>query len=202
MERTLEERVQRLETLLGDPRRPRSLAGRSFWIALALSGGSIGLGIKGFGLPNHPYQVASAALAVALAYHRGWLRRAGGALTVLAALLNVAQLSLLMKLFIGSGRRFPFFWLKYPSLNQVIPKWSMAWEPTALTTWEIDFTILQTFLVIVTLVGALFRFQPFVSLTALGLMVASVPAFMDFQWSWVFPAIALCAVSLYLQTEQ
>ena len=207
---TLEERLRRLETALGQGPPPVALSQRTFLYALALGVATLAIGIKGFGPPNHPYQVAAAALTAALAYHRRWFLSPGKWLVGIAALLNVAQLSLVMKLFIGSGRRFPFFWLKLPSITQpdaagkswydVLPKWSMAWEPTALTAWDIDFTVMQTFLMIVTLVGALFRFQPFVSLTALMLVFASMPAFLDFQWSWVFPAIATCAVSLYLQT--
>lgn len=207
---SLEDRLQRLEVALGQGPPPAEITTRPLLLALALSLLTCALGFRGFGLPNHPYQIAAAALTVALAYHRGWLRRPRGWVVGLQALLNTAQLSFIMMLFIGGGRRYPFFWLKLPNVVQpdaagkswydVLPKWSMAWEPTALTTWEIDFTVMQTFLLIVTLVGALFRFQPFVSLTALALIFASLPAFLGFQWAWVFPAIACCAVSFYMQS--
>lgn len=207
---SLEERLQRVEVALGQGPPPAEISAKQVLVALALALLTCALGFRGFGLPNHPYQVAAAALTVALAYHRGWLRRPLGALFALMALLNAAQLSFLMMLFIGGGRRYPFFWLKLPNLIQpdaagrswydVVPKWSMAWEPTALTLWDIDFTVMQTFLLIVTLVGALFRFQPFVSLTALALILVSLPSFLGFSWSWVFPAIACGAVSLYVQS--
>ncbi len=211
MNRSLEERLQRLETAFGQGPPPRQISSRALISALALALASLALGTQGFGLPNHPYQIAVAALFVALAYHRGWLGTSNRWAMALAATLNAAQLSFIMKLFIGGGRRYPFFWLKWPTIHQpdlasgnwydVVPKWTLGWEPTALTTWEIDFTVMQTFLLIVTLIGALFRFQPFVSLTALALVFISIPALLGFQWAWVFPAIVCCAVSLYLQSS-
>lgn len=208
---TLEDRIARLESVFGEKPPELELSPRQTLISLALALISIAVGVRGFGVPNHPYQAAGALLALLLAYHRGWLRKPKGWRIGPLFLCNALQLMLVFKLFIGSGRRYPFFWLKYPTLvspdaankswYEVVPKWSMAWEPTALTLWDVDFTVMQTFLVIVTLIGALFRFQPFVSLTALALIFASVPAFLDFQWQWVFPSLATSAICLYVQSD-
>lgn len=207
---TLEDRIERLEKALARSPLPGVLPRSLFLWSVGLSLGAVYLGYRGMGWPNHPYQVALAALAVGLAYHRRWLAPLRGWRLVVLGALNTAQLSLVFKLLIGSGRRAPFFWLRYPELSRVpegqkwydvLPAWSLVWQPSPLAVWELDLTVIQTFLLVVTLVGALFRFQPFVSLTALALLFASLPAFAGFHWDWVFPAVIASSIALYLQTE-
>jgi len=206
---SLEKRVARLESLLsvqgpvGDQlASPQLLTGTVVMVAAAA------LAFHGLGAPNHPYQGILAALAIALAYHRRWLARPRPpAIFALTAAANAASLAMLLKLFIGGGVREPLSWARYPWLRlskaegvlSLLPEWRLDWEPTALATLQVDFTVLQTFLLIVTLAGALFRFQPFVSLTALALIAVSVPAFAAFDWRWVFPALLTATVGLYLQ---
>ncbi|HQH26720.1 MAG TPA: hypothetical protein PLP17_04925, partial [Oligoflexia bacterium] len=169
-------------------------------------------GMFGLGLPNHYYQVVLAALTIALGYHRGWFAACAGGARWILGLLNVCVLSLLFKLVIGGGVRNPFFWISYPvivksppaektGLLPAMPDLQIGWEPTTLAQWSFDLTIVQTFLLLITLVGALFEFQPFISFTAFLLVVVSLPALVSFEWSWVFPAIVCAAVGLYLQSS-
>jgi hypothetical protein len=78
----------------------------------------------------------------------------------------------------------------------------VLWPAMPIADWEVDLTLIQTFLLIVTLIGALFRFQPFVSLTAFLLILVSLPAFAEFDWRFVFPAMMTAAVGIYLQTAR
>ena len=109
------------------------------------------------------------------------------------AALNTAVLAILFKLVIGSGKRFPFDWVAYPTITNnpapdgkekwttVIPNIDLSWQPSAVAAWSIDLTIIQTFLMLITLLGALFDFQPFISLTALLLILVSIPALVAFE---------------------
>lgn len=210
----LEERIARLERVLGpelvaDPLPTARLSTRTTVFAYALGAGGAYLGYLGLGLPNHPYQVVLAVLAVALGYHRRWFLVPEKAVGLALPLLNATCLAMLMKIFIGSGIRRPLEWLKYPSLTftkpegmlNIVPETRVVWENTPLAMWELDLTILQTFLLVVTLVGSLFRFQPFASLTAFLLILVSLPAFASFDWRWVFPAILSAAVVFYAQSS-
>jgi len=64
-----------------------------------------------------------------------------------------------------------------------------------------DITKIQTFLLIATLAGALFRFQGFTSLTALALLIVSIPIYLTFTWDWVVLFLVCGSVSLYLQSR-
>jgi hypothetical protein len=208
-EHQLEERVARLERLL--LQKPASMRRRtkfSPWLIWGLTVASTALAYRGLGLPNHPYQVTLGILTVALAYHRGWLALPTHRLEWALALPNALLVSMLFKLLIGSGTRQPFWWMMYPELRlqrsgekwfEVVPDMKVLWQNMPLATWTIDLTFIQTFLLIVTLAGALFRFQPFVSFTAFLLILVSLPAFASFNWAWVFPAMVSAAIVLYLQ---
>lgn len=166
--------------------------------ALFVLAASLYASYRGLGLPNHPYQWSLGFLGVALAYHRGWLAWRRHPLTFFLAGLNVCQIAMLLKLLIGSGRRYPFAWMEYPNGFQV-SSMSFTWQSPNLATWQLDLTLIQTFLFLVTVAGAVVRFQPFTSLTAILLLVASLPAFSSFDWAWVFPAMMAAGVALYLQ---
>lgn len=164
---------------------------------------------QGLGLPNHPYQAALAGMVLFIGYRLGWLRigrsRSAYALWVLDACLLAMQ----AKLLIGGGVRMPFAWVRLPALQSApptgswfdfLPRLMVQWQALSLNEWQVDLTQIQTFLVILTAVGAWFRFQPFASLTALALLVVSLPAYIDFQWNWVLPSMAATTVCFLLQT--
>ena len=207
----LEERVLRLEGKLGWRERDFSLLPEMFPWALVLLCAAVFCGYFGLGVPNHAYQLALAVLFVALFYHRNWLARPTKAVHWLLAVLNTLVLSMLFKLLIGGGMRFPFSWLYYPSIQKgaakgeegwlpSVPEFAVNWEPSPIALWSIDLTIVQTFLLLITLIGALIDFQPFISFTAFLLVVVSIPALVSFDWPWVFPAIVAAVVGLYLQS--
>jgi hypothetical protein len=168
------------------------------------------MGLRGLELPNHPYQVVLGVLTIALAYHRRWLLLPSRPVDWLLAPLNALAVSVLFKLVIGSGIRHPLWWLRYPAIQfrrdtgkwlEVLPDLQLNWNDIPLAGWEIDLTRMQTFLLMITLIGGLFRFQPFVSFTAFFLILVSLPAFASFDWTWIFPAMATTAVALYLQAS-
>ncbi len=195
---SLEERILRLEAAIPKAIGTQYLSSRQFLLSFVLAFVASTLAFKGMGEPNHPYQIALAILTVALAYHRRWFRFPSKTHQWAIAAVNCLTLAMINKLLIGSGVRQPFYWAQLPTVSS----WNLQWAPVALASWEVDLTLIQTFLLLVTLIGALFRFQPFVSLTALLLIVVSVPAFAGFQWQWVFPALAASAVAFYIQSSQ
>jgi carbon starvation protein CstA len=159
----------------------------------------------GVGLPNHPYQVGLAVIALGIAVERGWLPRPKKPVDFLTLGLNAFCLSMVSKIFIGGGVRIPFAWLKVPtldaSLGTWIPKVGVNWTPMPLSTWQIDLTQVQSYLVIVTALTAWLRFQPFASITLLLLILASLPSYVDFDWNWCLPAMAGACVSFYAQAR-
>ncbi len=156
-----------------------------------------------FGLPNHPYQPGIAIAILLVAYHRRWLKRPADALGYVLAALNAGILSLLGKLIIGGGVRMPFAWLKLPGLQGGSPGWialpQLVWQPIPLSDWPVDLTRIQSFLFVVTAAAAWVRFQPFASLTAFALLLASLPAYVDFRWDWVLPAMGSAFAAFYVQ---
>jgi hypothetical protein len=71
-----------------------------------------------------------------------------------------------------------------------------------VSDWSIDITKVQAFLLIATLAGALFRFQGFTSITALALLIVSIPVYLAFTWDWVVLFLVCGSVSLYLQSSE
>ena len=215
--RNLQQRVARLEQrLLGAI--DTSLAPEARYVVhpavpLALGVVVLACGYLGLGLPQHYYQPLFAALVLTLAYHRRfWILAADYWRWPLVA-VNFLVLTLFFKLIIGGGTRYPLDWLRVPTLrkappsegspwyDQVFPRFDLRWEgiPT-VTDLSIDITMIQTMLLIATLAGALFRFQPFASLTAVLLLVVSVPTFLGFNWDWVVLFLVFGGIALYLQT--
>lgn len=207
--RKLEERLDLIRAEKGEERGRTTHPAWPFFIGLA----SLPLAYLGLGFPNHIYQVLFAGLVMLLAYHRGLFRLASGGWLWPQAILNLVVLCLLLKFLLGAGVEYPLGWLKLPVLmksasqgdsswyRSVIPDMSIQWQGIpGLSTWSVDMTKVQTFLLIATLAGALFRFQPFASLTALVLLVVSIPSYLAFNWDNVVPFLILAGVSLYLQT--
>ena len=207
-ELSIEERVARLEGAIGWTRAPVPLKKEMFYAGAAISLVALVLCFIGLGLPNHYYQFIFAVLTILLAHHQGWLARPTNTLQWALSAIDALIVSMLFKLVIGSGTTKPFFWAKVPSIASetsekafgVVPTYALTWQESALSMWSIDLTIVQTFLLLVTLLGALFEFQPFASLTAFLLVLVSIPALVGFDWPWVFPAVIATGVALYVQT--
>lgn len=204
---TLEERIARLEARIPELTRSAEVGEKTFFALLVLSVAALYTAFRGLGFPNHPYQGVLGILATALAYHRGWFLTPARPHHWALAPINALILSMLLKLVIGGGARHPLHWLQYPSImsqkaeGKWIPEFNMIWAPTTLSAWEIDFTVIQTFLLIVSLAGALFDLDLFVSLILFVLILISIPIFASFEWSWVFPALLTSAVAFYLNSS-
>ncbi len=210
---SLEERVARLEGKLGWrflP--PQKLSLKMLLVSSLLMLPALICSFKGLDLPNHYYQAILAVLLTAVLYHTKLLSLPAFYLGYFLPVLNALVLSFILKLFIGTGTRYPLSWLMYPTVSRgsestgswkdYVPSWSLEWVPGPMAAWSIDITIVQTFLLLLTIMAALFGFQPFASMVALVLVLFSIPALVSFNWSWVFPAIVLTAIGLYLQSRQ
>jgi len=209
---SLEQRVARLEGKLGWFANRCYLDNSFLLISVAISCLAFVVGIVGLDYPNHLYQIVLAAVAVGVLYHRDLLAHPKQAWGWIVAVANCAMLSVILKLVLGGGERRPFFWMLYPTVTKegavgkeswlnVLPELSVQWQESGASLWAIDLTIVQTFLLTITIIGSLFSFQPFVSLTAFLLVIVSIPALVGFNWSFVFPAIILAGISLYLQSS-
>jgi hypothetical protein len=180
---------------------------------LALGLGALALGYRGLGLPQHYYQPLFAALFLLLAYHRGFFQLYTQPWRWPMVILNFALLMMMFKLLLGGGLSYPFDWLKVPTMQQMTPaddSWSqkylphyqLVWEGVpGITDWYVNITKYQSMFLIATLVGTLFRFQPFASLTALALLVISFPSYLAFNWDYVVLFLVIGGSALYLQSS-
>lgn len=217
--RQLERRLTRLERQLAWLAAGRPPPGQPTFsvhplVPLVLGLAVMACGFLGVGAPQHYYQPLFAALLLAFGYHRGvWaLPPVPWRWPQLA--VNFLMLCLFFKLLIGAGTRYPLDWLKVPALkrvppgqqapwyDQIFPRLDLEWQaiPT-VTDISIDLTTVQSLLLIATLAGALFRFQPFASLTAVLLLFVSIPALASFNWQWVVLFLVFGGIALYLQTH-
>jgi hypothetical protein len=204
----LEERLDRLEgrgEYAGSGSHPA-------W-PLALGCTAAVFGWLGMGAPAHPYQYLFAALLVALAYHRGSLRSFSGPWQWPLVATNFLNMGLFFVIVLGGGVRHPLAWFKAPAVvknpppdsgawyRTLVPDYSIQWYAIpGLADWTVDVTKVQVFLLIATLAGALFRFQGFASITALALLIVSIPVYLSFTWDWVVLFLVCASVSLYLQS--
>jgi len=203
----IELRLTALERISAAPKSPP----RATWeTSVALVAGVVGVfcAFRGLGIPNHPYQVAIAGAVTMMGYHSRRLALPQRPYEWLLMPLNLAAFIFIAKIFIGGGVRQPFSWLQYPSMQliaptekwfSVFPKATVAWLPSELSLWSIDLTVVQSFIALLCAFGSLIRFQPFASLCGLLLVIFSLPALVEFNWPWVFPALLLCGMSFYLQ---
>jgi hypothetical protein len=179
----------------------------------ALGCAAIVSGYLGMGVPRHPYQYLFAGLLLLLAYHRHFLRRGTGWWQWPLAVVNAANLVLFFLIVLGGGVRHPFSWIKTPAVvkqappeggawyNKLVPEYDLQWYAVpGVSDWGFDLTKVQVFLLIATLAGVLFRFQGFASVTALALLIVSIPVYLSFTWDWVVPFLIFGSISLYLQT--
>jgi hypothetical protein len=180
---------------------------------LVLGLAAVACGYLGMGLPQHYYQPLFAVLVLMLGYHRSVWHAPSGAWRWGQAAVNFLVLAFAFKLLIGAGTSYPFEWMQLPSVvtvppaeseswfRQALPHVTVTWEGVpGLSDWHYDHTQVQTLLLIVTVFGALFRFQPFASFTALVLVLVSIPTLTDFNWDWLIPFLVLAGAALYLQT--
>jgi hypothetical protein len=212
----LEQRVARLEFDRSHTHLPGASPGHTvphpLW-GLALALPALVCGYLGLGLPQHYYQPLFAGLFLLLAYHRGVLRLFPHPWRAPMIVVNALLLLLAFKLLLGGGLTYPFDWLKVPTMQQVpptddtwaqkyLPHYQMIWQNVpGVSEWYINVTKIQTLLLITTLFAALFRFQPFASLTALALLLVSAPSYLAFEWDWVVLFLVLGGAALYLQAD-
>ncbi len=219
----LEQRVQRLEIALDALRleraapipqllqKPPPAIVHPVW-PLMLGLPALACGLLGLGLPQHYYQPLFAFLFLLLAYHRQVCHWFTKPWRWPLAIMNFLLLCLLFKLLLGDGNQHPLGWFTLPTVTatppasnepwyrHLLPGYSLTWQGVSgVSDWFIDLTRIQALLVITTLVGALFRFQPFASFAALALLVLSIPSFLGFSWDWVILFLVLGGTAIYLQ---
>jgi hypothetical protein len=212
----LEKRVQLIEERLGRIESKQVAAMHALHPAWAfiLTITSLVLGFLALGLPQHYYQFLFSGMLLLLLYHRGFLRMASGSWRWPQVALNFLLLCLFFKFLIGGGVTYPFDWLKLPVLmktlpppdpswySSFVPDYTLQWQGIPkISEWSIDITKIQTIFLLATFAGALFRFEPFTSITALTLLLISVPAYLHYQWDWVILFLVFGGVSLYIQSR-
>jgi hypothetical protein len=180
---------------------------------LGLGLAALTIGYLGLGLPQHYYQPLFAVLFLLLAYHRGFFRFYAQPWRWPLVVLNFLLLLLMFKLLLGGGLSYPFEWLKVPTMQQLppaddtwsqklLPHYEMVWEGVpGISDWYVNITKFQSMLLIATLIGALFRFQPFASLTALALLVISFPSYLAFNWDYVVLFLVMGGTTIYMQSS-
>jgi len=184
--------------------------------AVAFSLGLIALvlGYLALGYPQHHYQVLFSGLLLVLLYHRGFLRMSKGPWQWPQIALNFLIICLIFKFLIGGGISHPFDWIKLPAIIKspppadpswyasVVPDYTLQWQAIPkVSEWSLDITKIQTFLLLATFAGALFRFEPFTSITALSLLIISLPTYLKYNWDWLVLFLILGCVSIYLQSR-
>lgn len=215
----LERRVAALEALIAlTPARETGVAPvvpriHPVW-ALLLAAAALGCAYLGMGLPQHYYQPMFAALLLAVGYHRRMWIPASTPWRWPLVIVNFVLLCFLFKLLIGAGTSYPFHWMQVPSIgpgpashqgswfSRAIPNLEITWRGIpGVSDWHYDLTQVQSLLLIATFIGAVFRFQPFASFTALVLLIVSIPTLAGFNWDWLIPFLVLGGTAVYLQTE-
>lgn len=183
--------------------------------AFVLTAASLVLGYLALGHPQHYYQFLFSGMLLLLLYHRGFLRPARGLWKWPQIVLNFLLLCLFFKFLIGGGITYPFDWLKLPVLTKIpppadpswyssfVPDYTLQWQSIPkVSEWSIDITKIQTIFLLATFAGALFRFEPFTSITAITLLVISVPAYLHYNWDWVVLFLIFGSISLYIQSQE
>jgi len=181
--------------------------------SVILAGFTLLFGYLGMGIPQHYYQPLFAALTLTILYRHRKIHMGDGAWKWILIVTNFLMLVLLYKLLIGGGVSHPFDWLKIPNLvsgtppadatwhQKILPNIKLEMKPVPVVSeWSIDITKMQTLFLLATLAGAVFRFQPFASFAAMGLLLVSIPTFTAFRWDWVILFLVCCGTSFYLQS--
>jgi len=180
--------------------------------AVVIGATAVGFGYLGLGIPQHFYQPLFATLTLLVLYRHGHLIQENKTWRWPVIAVNFLMLCLLYKLLIGGGVSYPLEWLKVPNIisttptdapwyQKLVPGFKVEMLPVPnVSDWAIDITKIQTLLLLATLAGAVFRFQPFASLTALALLFVSIPTLVAFQWDWVILFLVGAGASFYLQS--
>jgi hypothetical protein len=200
------------ESPAGTNPHPPELIEHPLW-AILLSLLALGFGYLGVGLPTHYYQPLFAATTLVLIWRHGIVELPRSAWRWPQLVLFFLVLCLMYKLLIGGGVNTPFSWLKVPTVEwgshppgtpwyqQVMPVLTIKLAGVAdISNWQLDITKIQTLLLVTTLIGAMLRFQPFASLTALALLIISLPTFVHFNWDWVLMFLLCGAAAFYMQS--
>ncbi len=181
-------------------------------IPVVLAIAAIATGYLGLGLPQHYYQPVFAGLILLLLYHRQSIHMSAQPWRWPLVVLNFAVLSLLMKFLIGGGISHPFAWLQVPGLGAgdavqegwrswFTPNLEIKWNDVGgITQWQIDITRVQSLFLVFTLAAVLMRFQVFASMTALLLLIISIPTLLQFNWQWVIWFLVATTICIYVQT--
>ena len=183
--------------------------------AIAAGSAALACGYIGMGLPQHYYQPLFALLVLLLAVRHGQIVLPRDHWRWPIAITLFLVLCLLFKLLIGGGMSHPFSWLKIPTIEvvptaedsswyqRVLPDLNVTFKGVAnLSDWAVDITRLQTLFLVATLLGAVVRFQPFASLTAIALLVVSIPTLASFNWDWVLLFLILGGTGFYLRSPK
>lgn len=209
----LEQRIALLEMQIGAGPHPAMFSCSPLWPTLLICM-AIAFGVLGIGIPNHFYQPVFAVLVSALMYHRELISLYNSAWRWIMVALNLLVMTLFFRLIIGGGEARPLGWIKLPGLEKQPPKndsswldkmapdYDLVWRDAATADWSVNITQIQTILLLATLIGGLFRFQPFASIAAILLLLVSVPAFLIYDWNWVILFMITGSTGLYLQTQQ
>lgn len=207
MSEAIEERIARIEGALGIGFQEQRLTVAMEWVACGFVATGCVLGLLGAGAPNHYYQVLFSLLCVALGYHRGWFLYTSRVISNVLALMNVLLLSVFLKIFLGAGSVQPFAWIRVPSIStateessKFMPDFSLNWQAVSAAELSIDLTVVQSFLLLVSLAGGLFGFQPFASFAAFALVIISVPTLLIVEWNLVLLSLVVGILGMYLQS--
>jgi len=182
-------------------------------IPLLLCIAAIATGYLGLGLPQHYYQPVFAGLILTLVYHRQGVALFPQPWRWPLVVLNFLVLCFLMKFLIGGGVATPFSWLQVPGLGEseatregwrswFTPNLELQWKDIGLTQWQLDITRVQSLFLVFTLAAVLLRFQVFAAMTALILLVVSIPTLFYFNWQWVIWFLVATTVCFYLQSRE
>jgi len=182
-------------------------------LAFVLGVAALIFGYLGMGLPQHYYQPLFAALVLMLGWRHGAIIIPESRWRWPLVIVMFLVLSLMFKLLIGGGSSHPFAWLKVPVFEMIEPAEEAGWFRKVvpevgltfkgipnLSDWTIDITKIQTLFLVATLIGAMVRFQPFASLTALALLIVSIPTLVAFNWDWVLLFLILGGATFYLRS--
>ena len=80
-----------------------------------------------------------------------------------------------------------------------LKKIQVGWEATALAEWSVDFTLLQTLLLLLTGIGGLFGSKLLIALGVTLLVLFSLPFLLGFDWELTLPAVILGCLGVYFQ---
>jgi hypothetical protein len=188
------------EIVLNNALRKKDTTLESF-IEIFLATTALFLCFFGFGPPNHYYQVMFGVLIVICMYYKNTFPMPENIASWTLLFFNILVASMLIKLVIGGGQPKPFSWFVYPIVEGGVTSFKLSWQQASISNWEIPLTVIQSFLLVITLFGSLIGFSLLSGLTSFILVVLAVPSLIDFNWTWAMPGMVAALTSFYLQSE-